>query len=86
MDGVKNNQLVNITDQVVLLSSVIHISSYNVSIIGHNNPTVICCNDSGLKNFMYKSNNFTIEGITWINCGTTEIMYGIHSIKDIPLF
>ena len=71
LGGVKNNQVVNITDEIVVLSSVIHINSYNVSIIGHNNPTIICVNHSGLK--IYKSNSLTIEGITWIGCGATHI-------------
>lgn len=67
LGSVKNNQVVIITDKVVVLSSVIHISSCNTSIIGHGNPTVICLNDSGLK--IYKSSNLTIESINFIGCG-----------------
>ena len=73
-EDVKNNQVVNITDEVVLLASVIYITlRYNVSIIGHNNPTVICVNDGGLN--IYRSNNFTVEGITLIGCGATNALY-----------
>ena len=63
-EDVNNNQVFNITDYVVVLSSVIHINSHNVSIIGHDNPTVICINNNGLH--IYGSNNLTIAGITWI--------------------
>ena len=73
-ENVKNNQVVNITDEVVLLSSVIHIKSHNVSVIGHNYPTVICVNGSGLD--INTCNNLTIEGITWIGCGAVNAMYG----------
>ena len=76
-EDVKNNQVVNITDKIVLLSSVIHIiSHYNVTIIGHNNPTVICVNDSGVE--IESSNNLTIKGITLIGCGATHAMYPIY--------
>ena len=68
---VNNNNVVNITDKIVVLSSVIELNSNNVLIIGHNNPTVICVNDSGLK--VYKGNNLKIEGITWIGCGALDI-------------
>ena len=43
-----HNQLVNIKDKVVVLSSVIILNSSNISIIGHYNPTVFCVNHSGL--------------------------------------
>ena len=71
LGSIKNNQLVNITDKTVVLSSVIDINSSNVSFIGHNQPTVICVNSSGLK--IYKSNTLIIEGINWIGCGATYI-------------
>ena len=73
LGSVKNNQLVNITDEVVVLSSVVDINAHNISIIGHNNPTVFCVNSSGLR--VYESSNLTVEGITWIGCGTSEHMY-----------
>ena len=67
---IKNNQLVNITAEVVVLSSVIDINSLTISIIGHDNLFVICVNGGGLK--IKKCDNLTIEGITWIGCGATE--------------
>ena len=76
---VKNNKVVNITDNVVILSSVIELNSNDVLIIGHNNPIVICANDSGLK--LHESNNLTIKGITWIRYGASEANYA----KDIPV-
>ena len=84
-----DNQLINITDNVLVLSSVINLNnSNNISIIGHNNPTVICVNDSRLK--MEHFNNLTIDGITWIRCGAmnTVYKYGKYGTyrKDMPVF
>ena len=84
----KDNQLINITDNVLVLSSVINLNnSNNISIIGHNNPIVICVNDSGLQ--MEYCNNLTIDGITWIGCGamSTVYKYGKYGIyrKHMPV-
>ena len=79
---VRNNQLVNITDETVVLSSIIYITADNISIISHNNATVICVDRSGLK--ISFSDNLTIEGITWVGCGATEAVYAIVA-KDIPV-
>ena len=57
LDSVKNNKVINITDQFVVLSEVVELNSNNVLIIGHNNPIVICVNYSGLE--IYKSNKLT---------------------------
>ena len=83
----KDNQLINITDKVLVLSSVIKLNnSNNISIIGHNNPTIFCINDSGLK--MEYCNNLSIDGITWIGCGTTDTVDVNYKYvkyrKDIP--
>ena len=63
------NRVVNITDKVMILSSVITIKNhFYTTIIGHNNLTVICVNGGRL--ILYVSfGNMTIEGITWIGCG-----------------
>ena len=66
MVGVRDNQVVNITDDIVVLSSTIYINSSNISIIGHNNPTVMCVNHGGLA--LYYCSNLTIEDITFIGC------------------
>ena len=79
LNNVKNNKVANITENVVVLSSVIELNSSDVLITGHNNPKVICVNDSGLK--FYNSNNLTIEGITWIECGALRRNY----LGDIPV-
>ena len=82
LGSITNNQLINITDEIFVLSSVIYINAHNISIIGHNNPTVFCVNDSGLQ--IFYSNNLTIKGITWIGCGATEAMYTTFA-KNIPV-
>ena len=58
--------LVNISDNVVVLSSVFQLPQTVISIIGHNNPTVICLNGGRL---IFHIDNLTIKGITWIGCG-----------------
>ena len=69
-DGLKNDALINITDNVTL-SSVIKLKYINkFSIIGHNNITILCGNGGGLH--LYYCTNFTIEGITWIRCGSSK--------------
>ena len=70
MDNVKDNQLVNISDKIVVLSSNVHLHSSNNSIIGHNNPTVTCINHGALA--LYGCSNLTIEGITFIGCGAAN--------------
>ena len=66
-----SNVLINITTDV-MLSSLIEASGLeNVSIIGHNNPTVNCKNVGGIH-FTY-CHNFIIQGITWDGCGTKNI-------------
>ena len=40
---------VNISDEVVLLSSLVSLHNTDISIMGHNNPTVLCVNGGGLK-------------------------------------
>ena len=63
-----SNFLINITSDVTL-SSLIEVSDIaNVSIIGHNNPTVNCRNIGGIH-FAF-CNNCIIQGVTWNSCGT----------------
>ena len=63
-----SNVLINITTNVKL-SLLINASSLeNVSIIGHNYPTVNCTNAGGVHfNFCH---NCIIQDITWDGCGT----------------
>ena len=61
-----SNALINITTDV-MLSSLIKISHLeNVSIIGHNNPTVNCTSGGIHLSFCH---NCAIQGITWYKCG-----------------
>ena len=62
-----SNVLINITTDVIL-SSLIKTSHYeNVSIIGHDNPTVNCTSGGIHLTFCH---NFIIQGITWDGCGS----------------
>ena len=67
-----SNVLINITTDVTLSSLVRASDLENVTIIGHNNPTVNCRNVSEIK-FTF-SRHLIIQGITWMGCGTDNIM------------
>ena len=62
-----SNSLINITYDVTISSIIPLVGLSNITILGHNNPTVYCNNYGGLH-FM-SCNNCTIEGITWKGCG-----------------
>ena len=70
LDDLESNALVNITDNVTLSSFIELNALNNISVIGYNNITVICVNSGGLK--LFRCNNVTIEGITWIRCGSYD--------------
>ena len=66
--------IVNITDEVIILSSVIELRLFRISfsLIGHNNLTVICVNGGRLSMslpWVYHNLETIIEGINWIGCG-----------------
>ena len=66
--------IVNITDEVMILSSFIELRLENnsFSLIGHNNLTVICVNGGRLSvTFPQSYHKLTaiIESINWIGCG-----------------
>ena len=63
-----SNVLINITTDVILSSLVTVSDLENISIIGHNNPTVNCRSVGGIH-FTF-CNNCIIQGITWDGCGT----------------
>ena len=68
LTNLTSNVLVNITTDMTL-SSLAKVSDLqNVSIIGHNNPTVNCTNSGGMH--LIFCHNCTIKGITWNGCGT----------------
>ena len=66
-----SNVLINITTDMMLLSHIKASNIENVSIIGHNNPTVNCQNVGGIHfNFCH---NCIIQGIIWDGCGAEII-------------
>ena len=71
LDNLTSNVLINITTDVTLSSLVRVTDLENVSIIGHNNPTVNCTVCGGIH-FAF-CNNCIIQGITWDGCGTGNI-------------
>ena len=68
-----SNVLINITTDVTLSSLVTVSDLENVSIIGHDNPTVNCMVFGGIHlNFCY---NCIFQGIVWDGCGNNSIDY-----------
>ena len=66
-----SNVLINITTDVILSSLVTVSDLENISIIGHNNPTVNCTVFGGMH-FTF-CNNCIIQGITWDGCDTENV-------------
>ena len=64
--------MINITTDVTLSSLVTVSDIENVTIIGHNSPTVNCKDDSGgiHLNFCY---NCIFQGIAWDGCGNNSV-------------
>ena len=78
---------VNISDDVVLLSSLVSLDSADILIMGHNNPTVLCVNGGRLKVLQSTSGNTNVEaikgvaaikGVTWIGCGNSNFLLSNH--------
>ena len=67
LGNLTSNGLINITAEVMLLSIVSLVALENISIIGHDNPTVNCDNTGGI--YFDNCHNCTIIGITWEKCG-----------------
>ena len=79
LGSLTSNVLLNITTDV-MLSSLINASNLeNVSIIGHNNPTVNC-NGVGGIHFTF-CNNCNVQGITWDGCGTESSANAAPGLK-----
>ena len=62
-----SNVLIKITTDVTLSSIILLADLTNITITGHNNPTVNCNNSGGLH--LISCHNCTIEGISWNSCG-----------------
>ena len=71
LDNLIGNVLLNITTDVMLSLPINASNLENISIIGHNNPTVNCKGVGGIH-FTF-CNNCIIQGITWDGCGTGNI-------------
>ena len=69
--NLSNNVVINITADVTLFSIIPLVALANITITGHNNPTVKCNNSGGLH-FM-SCHNCVIEGISWDKCGAKNI-------------
>jgi len=68
LTALTSNGLINITTDVMLCLIIQLASLENISIIGHNNPTVNCGNAGGI--YFNSCLNCTIKGITWESYGT----------------
>ena len=82
--NLSSNVVINITTDM-MLSSLINASNLvNVSIIGHNNPTVNCKRAGGIHfNFCH---NCIIQDITWDGCGTeTEAGIKLSDCSNIVI-
>ena len=63
--SVTSNGLINVMTDVMLLSVISLVDLENITIIGHDNPTVNCNNTGGIH--FDHCRNCTITGITWEN-------------------
>ena len=62
------NVIINITSDVTLSSPVQLMNINNITIVGHNNPTVKLNNTGAL--YFTLSHNIRIQEIEWERCGT----------------
>ena len=70
LSNLTSNVLINIMTDISL-SSIIQLADLsNISIKGHQNPTVNCDNYGGLS--FTSCRNLSIEGITWKGCGISN--------------
>ena len=84
LTNLTSNVLINITTDVVLSSIIPLIDLANITITGHNNPTVYCNNSGGLH--FISCNNSTIEGITWDGCGAININNNEYIYPVLQMF
>ena len=70
--NITSNVLINITTDVVLPSKIPLVDLANITIMGHNNPTVNCNNSGGL--LFTSCSNTVIEGINWEHCGSRNLI------------
>ena len=70
LDNLASNVLINIITDVTLSSFTKTSDLVNVSIVGHNNPTVNCTNGGGIH--IASCQNCIIQGMVWKRCGSTS--------------
>ena len=80
LTNLTSNLLLNITTDVTLTSVINASNLVNVSIIGHNNPTVSCEGAGGIH--FTSCHNCIVQGITWRGCGTDNDEPGLQLTKS----
>ena len=79
-----SNVLINITTDVMLSLLIKASNLENVSIVGHNNPTVSCTHDGGIH--FNLCHNCIIQDITWDGCGTkTKAAIKVNDCSNIVI-
>ena len=83
LSNLRSNDLINLRTDVMLLSIIPLVGIENISIMGHDNPTVNCDNAGGLH--FDNCHNCTIIGITWEKCGKNDSIPAIeiHNSSNI---
>ena len=87
-NGSSSSIIINITTDVTLPLVLQLINITNITIVGHNNPTVNC-NNTGALHFT-SSHGITIQGIKWEECGnnnqyTSLSMYDCSGVNIITV-
>ena len=78
--------LFNITDKVVVLSLLIHLSGKDITITGLNNPTVLCFNGGRMEvASLNHSSTVIIEGIEWIGCGAVTNDVAVTNVGALSI-
>ena len=76
-----SNTLINITTDMTLSSVVPFADLTNITIIGHNNPTVKCNKSGGLH--FASCHNCIIQGIIWDGCGADIIRENANVLHPV---
>ena len=77
-----NNTVYNITADAMLSSLLKGNDLVNITITGHNSPTIKCSGDGGGL-WLLSCQNCTIENIIWDGCGVQDV--NIHNTKPVIL-
>ena len=80
-----NNGQINITTDVELSSNVLIKDLKGISIVGYNNPTVLCSSGGGLH--FLSCHDVAIEGIIWDGCGDQIVnpVIQLHNSSNITI-